>query len=509
MVAQQVSAFPSDDRTSGSAAAVKAETVADDREGVQIDSLAFQPDPSELFASDGQPEHPVVGTVLARRRLMATVRRRAVPIVMTVVILVTGMLFEFFWLPVVHHYPHWFTQADLWGIFRGAHYVGWGFLGGVYTPGTGIVAFPGLPILLAPVAMLSGSLNLSESTNPIVLAHPTAIILLLPVVLLLGSTVLFAIDALAEELGVSRGRRAWLCIAAAVLVWPLVALWGHPEDALVMTFALCAMRAMLRGRWVRVGWLFGVALLMQPLIALVLPLFLVASPAGQRLRFALRCAALSVATVGVAFLGNASETYLALVKEPGEPSLNHPTPWLAFAPRVKDPLTATHQGTAPAFGPGGGHFVTAPSAVHHAVLVSGGVGRTLDVVLALVIALYAWRRPPSPLRLLWLAGAILASRCFFEAVMTPYYLTPPLLLLLVLTARHDWRRFMVATVVALAVSRFAYLRLGEWNWWLPVVVGLGVVLALAYPSDPGRRPGPDEVDAPMPGHVDVPVLTSA
>ena len=104
---------------------------------------------------------------------------------MSVVVLVTGLLFEFFWLPVVHHDPVWFTQADMWGMFRAAHYVGWGYLGGVYTPGTGLLTFPGMPILLAPVAMLSGALHLTESTNPVILAHPTAVFLLLPVELLL------------------------------------------------------------------------------------------------------------------------------------------------------------------------------------------------------------------------------------------------------------------------------------------------------------------------------------
>ena len=121
-----------------------------------------------------------------------------------------------------------------------------------------------------------------------------------------------------------------------------------------MTFALFAMRAVLRGRWVRAGWLFGFAVVIQPLIALIIPLFLAASPAGQRIRFAFRCAALSLVTTGVAFLGNPSETYRALVTQPGEPSLNHPTPWLALAPRIPDPLSQTHNGHSPPWGATGG-----------------------------------------------------------------------------------------------------------------------------------------------------------
>ncbi len=440
------------------------------------------------------PADTVVGTdgeVPARAGAVGEVlRRRAVPIIMSFVVLVTGLLFEFFWLPI-HHIQAWFNQADMWGMFRAAHYVGWGFLGGVYTPGTGLLTFPGMPILLAPVAMLSGALHLTESTNPITLAHPTAVLLLLPVELLLGSTVLFAADALAEELGASRARRAWVCVAIGVLVWPLVALWGHAEDALVMTFALFAMRAVLRGRWARAGWLFGLALVMQPLIALILPLYFVASPAGQRMRFAFCCTVISMFTVGAAFLGNASDTYLALVKQPGDASLNHPTPWLALAPRVKDPIPQGHQGIAPSFGPAG-HFSTIASASRHVVLASGGIGRTIDVVLALVLAVYVWRHPQSPERLLWIAGAVLASRCFFEAIMTPYYLTPPLILLLVLATISDQKRLALAVVVALGTSRFAYLRLGAWAWWLPVVAGMTMVLALTFPK---TSPGDGDVNA--------------
>ena len=415
-------------------------------------------------------------------------RRRAVPLALAAAMLVSGMLFEFFWVPVVYHHQQWFAQADIWGMLRAAHFVGWGYLGGVYTAGNGVLAFPGMPILLAPVAMLSGRLGLSESVNPVMLAHPTAIFLLLPVELILASTVLFAADALAEELGTSKGRRAGLCVLLTVLVWPMVALWGHAEDALVMTFALFAMRAMLRRRWVRTGWLLGFAVVLQPLIALTIPLFLAASPAGQRIRFAWRCAAISVVTTAVAFLGNPTETYRALVTQPGEPSLNHPTPWVALAPRVPDPLSQAHQGTLPTLGHHIGGFHTVRWSTRPVTIVSSGPGRLIDVILALLLAAYVWRRPQAPERLLWLAGVVLASRCFFEAVMTPYYLTPPLILLLVLATRAKGWRFPVTLLVAVAVSRFAYQPLGEWAWWLPVVVALSVILYLTFPDrvDDGR-----------------------
>lgn len=126
----------------------------------------------------------------------------------SVVVLVTGMAYMFWWGPVVVHAPVWTTGGDLWGILRGAHYVGWGDLGGVYTPGNGVVTFPGMEVLLAPVAMVAGVFHLSESYGSFFLPHPTAALVLQPVELILASTVIFAADALAERLGTGRGRRS-------------------------------------------------------------------------------------------------------------------------------------------------------------------------------------------------------------------------------------------------------------------------------------------------------------
>ncbi len=201
--------------------------------------------------------------------------------VTTALVLVTGMVFIFAWNPLVHHNGSWATGGDLWGIYRGAHYVAWGSLGGIYTSGTGIVSFPGMAILLAPVAWTTGHFHMSESYGPFFIPRPTAALVLMPVELLLGSTVIFASDALAERLGVGRTRRIWLCLSVGVLAWLVVEVWGHAEDALAVTFAMYAMIAMLNRKWALMGWLFGLGILMQPLVALLLPLFIGASPRGS------------------------------------------------------------------------------------------------------------------------------------------------------------------------------------------------------------------------------------
>jgi hypothetical protein len=82
---------------------------------------------------------------------------------------------------------------------------------------------------------------------------------------------------------------------------------------------------------------------------------------------------------------------------------------------------------------------------------------------------------------LWLAGVVLAARCYFEAVMTPYYLTPPLILLLVLAARRGTVRFTLSVLVGAGISWFAYWHFAPWVWWTPIVAGMTVVIVLSRP----------------------------
>jgi hypothetical protein len=412
------------------------------------------------------------------------VRRRWWPIALTVLFIGAGMAFLFEWNPLVHHSNTWATGGDLWGIYRAAHYVGWGYLGGIYTPGNGVVAFPGMSVLLAPVAMLTGHLNMSESFFPFFLPRPTAALVLMPVELLLASSVIFGSDALGERLGVARTRRMWLCTFVAIVAWPTVAAWGHAEDDLAMTFALYAIVAMLDRNWSRMGWLLGFGIVMQPLVGLMLPLFLGATPQGQRIRLAARSVALSLVLVGVALAGNFADTLHSLVEQPTPPSLNHATPWAAFAPKLNAATVTTSHLTRLMAGHNH-HFSTTAATVTERtlILVSGGAGRLIDVLLAILLGIIVWRRPQPPVRLIWLAALVLASRCFFEPVMTPYYLSPPLILCLVLASRQGSKRFWSAAILSLEIMVFAYHHLNPWVWWIPVVTGLGAIVALGYPVD--------------------------
>jgi hypothetical protein len=445
--------------------------------------------PTEVSSDSGEAL-PGDGTSTAPR----ATRNRAGALVVAALVVVAGAAYFFFSNPLFRHSNSWVDPSDLWGIFRGAHYVGWGYLGGVYNPETVMVTFPGIAVVLAPVAMLSDTLHLSSLIGMFVFPHPTAALLLVPAIMVLAATVVVAADALAFELGVSPGRRLVVTVLVGAMAWAATIIWGHPEDALVMTFACYAMVAVQRSQWRRAGWLFGIAIAFQPLIALAVPVFVAASPRGRRLLFAVRCSVLSAFLVGVAFVGNPSNTYRALVKQPTPPSLNHATPWVSLAPHVT--MSSSRAAGAGVERSALGIYSTVTAKGHTLLEVAAGPGRTLYVVLALLAGLYVWRRPQDPVRLLWLAGVVLGARCFFEAVMTPYYLTPPLILLLVLAARRGTWRFGVSVLVAAGVSWYAYWHFAPWVWWPPIVVGMTIVMALSRPPAP-RVDGEVEDTAPV------------
>jgi len=76
--------------------------------------------------------------------------------------------------------------------------------------------------------------------------------------------------------------------------------------------------------------------------------------------------------------------------------------------------------------------------------------------------------------------------------MTPYYLTPPLILLIVMAARRGRWQFGVSFVVAAAISLFAYRHFTPWVWWTPVVVAITVVMALSFPPATSTHEEGDE-----------------
>ena len=253
-----------------------------------------------------------------RAALAGRVRQRKWPILVTAVVLLTGMAYCLAWGPVVRHQGSWVVPGDIWSAYRSAHFIAWGSFGSIYAVGTGIVTFPAILVLFAPLALLTGGLGMTESF-PFFPPHPTSWLLLGPYEILLGCSVLFACDALASRLGVAAGRRAILCVAEGVLVWPVLVLWGHPEDALALTLAVYAMVFALDRRWTAAGWLFGLAICTQPLVVLMGPVLLAMSGRRRAPALLLRSALPSVVLLAAPLAAQFHTTTHVLLDQPNFP----------------------------------------------------------------------------------------------------------------------------------------------------------------------------------------------
>jgi hypothetical protein len=390
------------------------------------------------------------------------------------------MAYSLLWGPLVRHHSYWVAPGDIWGTLRTAQFVGWGDIGDVYGHGSGLVSLPGISVVLAPVALLISHLGLSISF-PYGLTHPSGWLLLGPYEAAVGALVLVPLDGLAEHLGVSRRGRLFATAVGAALVWPVVGIWGHPEDPLALAIALWGLMAAMRGEWRTAGWLFGLALVTQPLVLLMVVVVAGLAPLREWPKLALRGALPSVALLAIPLWQSWTATTTALLKQPNFPSIDHPTPWISLAPVLSHATATTvHRfflttlpGGAPNFTGYLSHGVTGP-------VVAAGPGRMIAIALAVAIGLSVHRRRPDPALLVWLCCLALALRCFFEAVMDPYYLWPPLAIAVVLAARSP-ARLALSAAAAAPITWWSYRFLGPWTWWAPIVAGLVVILAVVLP----------------------------
>jgi hypothetical protein len=84
---------------------------------------------------------------------------------------------------------------------------------------------------------------------------------------------------------------------------------------------------------------------------------------------------------------------------------------------------------------------------------------------------------------LWWVALTLALRSFFEPVMVSYYPWPPMAVALIPAATLSWPRLVAVGVLAGGLTAAAQgPSHSVWIWWVPVVAGLVVLLALARPT---------------------------
>ena len=365
------------------------------------------------------------------------------------------------------------------GYLPSAHFIGWGYLGGVYSAGAGLVTFPGILLLLAPVAMLTGALGLTESFPRFVL-HPTAWLLLGPFEILLSSVALFAMDALAERWAWAGADGRLLCVVRRRgFVERLGALGTSRGRRCGGSGASTPFVFALDGRWTGAGWLFGArnghtaaggADAPRPSCD-------VWQAAGHR--FLARSFLPFVALMATPLIAQFHPTLHAILDQPNYPRIDHATPWTVLAPKLG----------------GGGKNVA----------VAAGPGRIVAVLLACGLGLWARRRVDRPDALVWAAALAMALRCFTESVMVSFYIWPALAIGLLVAAHAGRWQLAFAGVVAVLTTVLSSWRLGELPWWASVTTGIVLVLAAGgvdqvsrhgskMPMTPGDHPSVSKLE---------------
>ena len=362
--------------------------------------------------------------------------RRLLPILATICLIIIGMTGTTLIGPHLIGKTAWSLPDDLWGTLIAADRLVHLNLAGLYTQPTGLVTFPGAAVILAPVVTLIDAAGLSLQHPGPHNHQPTVWLVACPYMIAISSVALFAADALAERLGVTRRRRLFLAGASAVALWNVSVQWGHPEDAVAVGLLLYGILALSGARTARSAWLLGAAIAVQPLVLLALPVLLAVIEPRRVAGFLARAAAPAAVVLGAAAAANWHATYLAVAHQPNWPTVDHPTPWTPLAPRIA--------GGAVADGP------------FRLVAILAACGCALIVARRLRAArqMDSWNGQWSAEtlgELVWWAAFALALRCVFEPVMVAYYLWPALAVALI-AATRTWPRVLATSVIVAAIT---------------------------------------------------------
>ncbi len=404
-------------------------------------------------------------------RVRERIRRRVFPLIASAGLIVVGM-FTTTWGPTLIGHKEWALPYDLWGTLIATTRLAHGNIGGLYAPPTGLISLPGAAVILVPCAALISALGLSLTIPGPHNLHPDVWLVAGPYNIAICCVSLFAADALAQRLGVPALKRGLLALAGASILWSVSARWGHPEDAVAVGLLLYAVLAQGNGRLARSGWLAGAAVCVQPLVLLALPVMLAVLPWRRMPPFLIRAALPSAAALAATALANWHDTINSVTSQPDSPVVNHPTAWTSLAPQLSNQN------------------------------VAAGPFRLATIALACLCAEALRRRwqergdgPPTMLgdealladnallaEVLWWVAITLALRSFFEPVMVSYYPWPPMAVALITAATLSWTRLIATGIVAGGLTAAAQgPSHAVWIWWVPLVAGLVVMLALARP----------------------------
>jgi hypothetical protein len=399
-------------------------------------------------------------------RLAAWVEHRNAPVVATVGMLVVGLAFSLFGLALLHGgSPRLFSPSDLWSLASSSSALVHGHVSHIYVTGGALTSPPALEVVLAPVILIGQATGLDPHLHAS--GEPLSMWFVLgPAALLIGSTSLFAVDAVARYWRMSEPGRLALALAGAVAVGNVVIRWGHPEDCVSLALVVWAALDLERhpaGRGSRAAWILGLAIAFQPLAVLgVAP---VLARVGWR-QFAPLSYRLLVPTLVVLvppLIGQAHQTIFVLVHQPFQTRYVSLTPLSHWAPSL-----------------GGG-------------LSGGGPTRLVATAIGAGLGVAVCRRRHDLDTVLALTTVGFFLRVLLETELNWYYIWPLTALCLLLARRGSRTRFSLCAAAALAGLVLGDHRVHHIEVWWPALMGttlvmLVTILPLTRPGPPGADP---------------------
>ena len=386
---------------------------------------------------------------------------RSAPIVAAITWLVIGLAFSLLWSSITHGGPlRLLAPSDLWSLASSSSAILHGNFAGIYIRDGALTSPPAFEFVLAPVLALGHALGLAPTLH--IKGEPLSLWFVLgPAAFCIGSTVLFAIDAVARSWRMSDRIRVALALVGGLGVANVVFGWGHPEDCLAM--ALVIWSALLLDRegmhsLNKVAWLLGAAIAFQPLALLGLVPVLARCTWRAWLTSSFRLAIPSLVVLTPPLLTAHRQTLFVLIRQPFQPK------YISFTP-------LTH--LAPSLGVG---------------VVGGGPTRMISTALGAFLALVVCRKRSDLGTVLLMVTFAFTLRLLFETELNWYYFWPVCALCLLLALRRNWPRFCVCTAamacsVVLGAHRVHLIGL----WWPAMMVTMAMMVMSAVPWDLSPR----------------------
>jgi hypothetical protein len=389
-------------------------------------------------------------------RISAWAERRAAPVVATIAIVVLFMAYSLLGHNVVGGGRFkLYAPSDLWSLAGSSWALAHGHFTQIYSPKGALTSPPAFEVILAPILLVGQLFGLSPHVQAGGPAECTWFVLG-PVAVLIGSTALFAIDAVARSWHFSDRQRLALGLLGGLGVVTVAGLWGHPEDCVAFAAVLWAALQMERRGLAaapRAALLLGIGIAFQPLAILGVVPVLARVDWRDIPRLVWRLALPPLLVLVPPLLAEPSRTLFVLVKQPYLPQA------ISFTP-------LTH--LAPVIGPG---------------VDGGGPTRLVATVLSAVLALVVCRRRQDLVTVLSMTAVAYCLRILLETELNWYYLWPVPALCLLLSLRRSTMRFVICSA-ALVAS----IVLGDHSevhhitrWWPALMATLVVMLLTAVP----------------------------